>query len=265
MHPEHRRLRASLQSLAGTGSAVHHVSEAYTGSPHRALGVTTPHLRRLARAWLAKNRAMTGETILDTADSLFAGDVLDEHILAALILGYSRSARRDATPARVDGWLDGLAGWAEVDALCANIFQAKELLADWAAWGGWIRRLAADANINKRRASLVLLTGPVRRSGDARLLEAALANVTELRPERAILITKAVSWLLRNLVARHRDVVARYLETDGIALPAIAAREVKAKLETGRKTRHSPGGAATAVSGIRNRSRQPSRPSPPSR
>jgi hypothetical protein len=68
-----------------------------------------------------------------------------------------------------------------------------------------------------------------------RLLEASLANLGRLQAERAILVTKAVSWLLRNLSIRHRDVAARYLDENRAALPAIAVREVSAKLQTGRK------------------------------
>ena len=88
----------------------------------------------------------------------------------------------------------------------------------------------------------MLLTGPVRRSGDPRLVEAALANIADLQPERSILITKAVSWLLRSLVARHRDPVVRYLASHRAALAALAVREVTAKLKTGRKTRRTAGG-----------------------
>jgi len=240
MHPELGPLRNALQALAGSRSPGLQASAAYTGSPNPLLGVAIPHLRRLARHWLAANRTVPPEAILTVADGLLAGALHDEKTLGAIIVGYSRAARAAATPARVDGWLGGLVGWAEVDALCANAFEAQDLLADWSSWGAWLRRLARDPNINKRRASLVLLTGPVRSSDDPRLVEAALANIANLQAERSILITKAVSWLLRSLVARHRDAVVRYLAAHRAALPALAAREVSAKLETGRKTRRDP-------------------------
>jgi len=211
--PEHQALRAALPSPAAV-----------------------PELRRLARGWLAAHKASPPEAILATLDSLFAGDIPVEKILAALIVGYSRAARRAATPARLGAWLDRVVGWAEVDALCANAFQADDFLIAWPLWSAWLRRLAADGNIHKRRASLVLLTGPVRRSDDARLAELAFANIAALQDERPILITKAVSWLLRNLIARHRGAVVDYLEAHRAALPAIAAREVGNKLATGRKT-----------------------------
>jgi 3-methyladenine DNA glycosylase AlkD len=213
MSPEHQALRAALPSPA-----------------------TVPELRRLARRWLVAHKASPPETILATVDGLFAGDAHVEKTLAALIIGYSQAARRAATPARVDAWLDRVVGWDEVDALCANAFQADDFLADWPLWSAWLRRLAADANIHKRRASLVLLTGPVRGSDDARLAELAFANIAALQDERPILTAKAVSWLLRNLIARHRGAVVSYLEAHRAALPAIAVREATNKLVTGRKT-----------------------------
>src|SRR5579862_6902933 len=134
---------------------------------------TVHELRALARRWLA---AKPPETILATVDSLFAAGVHVEKILAALIVGYSRPARLATTPARLSAWLDTVVGWDEVDALCANTFQAEEFLADWPLWSAALARLAADANIHKRRASLVLLTGPVRRSDDPRLADLAFAT-----------------------------------------------------------------------------------------
>jgi 3-methyladenine DNA glycosylase AlkD len=230
-----QELRERLYALAGTGSADHQGSAAYTGSPHGLLGVATPGLRRLARDWVRANRGAAPDDILQILDAMFASGLYEEKTLAALMLAYAGPARAAATSARLDTWLGELAGWAEIDSLCSNVFQAGEFLAAWATWGPWLRGLAEDANINKRRASLVLLTGPVRYSDDPRLLETSLHNVARLQAERDILITKAVSWLLRNLTLRHRSALTVYLAENRAALPAIAVREVTAKLETGRK------------------------------
>jgi 3-methyladenine DNA glycosylase AlkD len=229
-------LRDALRALAGTGSAEHQGSAAYTGSPHALLAVATPDLRRLARDWARAHRGAAPADILQVLDALFAGDLHEEKTLAALILSYAAPARAAATSERVEAWLGHLAGWAQIDSLCSNVFQADQFLAGWAAWGPWLERLSRDGNVNKRRAALVLLTGPVRYSDDPRLLEVSLANLGRLQAERDILITKAVSWLLRNLTFRHRAAVITYLAEHRAALPAIAVRETTAKLETGRKT-----------------------------
>jgi 3-methyladenine DNA glycosylase AlkD len=79
------------------------------------------------------------------------------------------------------------------------------------------------------------LTGVVRRSSDARLRDLAFQNIDKLKSERPILITKAVSWLLRSMLAHHRDAVASYLEAHAPTLPSLALRETRNKLMTGRK------------------------------
>jgi 3-methyladenine DNA glycosylase AlkD len=231
----HKGLLTALHALAGTGLLGHQTSGSYTGSPHAFLGVATPELRRLARQWLTANKALSGQEILLIVDRLIASPVHDEKTLGALIVGYAKTARSATTSARLDRWLDTLVGWAEVDALCSNLYQPEDFLAAWAEYEPWLRRLSADANVNKRRASLVLLTSPVKRSDDTRLTRVAIANLRALQDERSILITKAVSWLLRSLVARHRGAVISYLEENRAALPAIATREVSVKLQTGRK------------------------------
>jgi 3-methyladenine DNA glycosylase AlkD len=138
-----------------------------------------------------------------------------------------------------DVWLDHLQGWAEIDSLCASVFGPEELEADWPAWEGLIRRLATDANINRRRAALVLLTRPTRTSPDPRYRRLALEMVEQLKHERAILITKAVSWLLRSMADRHGAAVADYLDANAASLPAIAVRETRTKLRTGTKSGRS--------------------------
>jgi 3-methyladenine DNA glycosylase AlkD len=136
----------------------------------------------------------------------------------------------------VDGWLDGLSGWAEIDSLCASVFAADQVSESWPAWRSLIERLSLDPNINRRRAALVLLTTPTRTSDDPRFAELAFAVIDGLKGERAILITKAVSWLLRSMTGRHAGAVGEYLEANAAALPAIAVRETRTKLRTGTKS-----------------------------
>jgi len=173
------------------------------------------------------------------AERLFRGEAYEEKTLAALLMQASARARRAATPAMVDRWLDHLQGWAEIDSLCASVFGPEQMGADWLAWRALIERLAGDANINRRRAALVLLCMPTRKSGDPRFRDLAFELVERLKREKPILITKAVSWLLRSMAAQHRAAVAAYLEANAASLPAIAVRETRVKLATGTKSGRS--------------------------
>jgi len=231
---EHGRL---VEALAAAGKPYRgdpQGNDSYSGSRHPFYFVGVPERRRLAREWLkAKPPAAQ---VVALADSLFRGSSHEEKTLGALLLGYSAAGRRAATPAMMDAWLGELTGWAEIDSLCASVFTAADHAADWPAWRALIERLAADPNINKRRAALVLLVTPTRTSDDPRFADLAFAVVTRLAPERDILITKAVSWLLRSLAARHGAAVAAYLDAHRTVLPAIALRETRAKLASGTKS-----------------------------
>jgi 3-methyladenine DNA glycosylase AlkD len=235
MHPEHAALLEALRSAARPASGGFD-AQRYHGSEHGFLNVPLPERRRIARAWVKAHRSATPQQVLAVADSLVKGSSHEEKTLAAILLGTCRPAREAVVPARVEAWLEHLVGWAEVDNLCQNLFPPEQLLADWPAWRALIEALAGDPNINKRRAALVLLTGPVHRSDDERLSALAFQTIERLKGEKAIIITKAISWLLRCLASRHRDEVAAYLDREGAGLPAIAVRETRTKLATGKKT-----------------------------
>lgn len=109
------------------------------------------------------------------------------------------------------------------------------MLADWAAWRKILQVFSRSENIHNQRASLVLLPGPVAHSADSRLAQLAFKNIDCLKGEKSILITKAISWLLRSLVRYHKRELAAYLEQNRKSLPKVAIRETERKLLTGRK------------------------------
>jgi 3-methyladenine DNA glycosylase AlkD len=215
-------------------------NDSYGSSGRTFYWVQVPVRRRLAREWLRQQQATSADTILAVIESLFGGESHEEKTLAAMLLGYCERARERVGPADVERWLDQLNGWAEVDSLCQSVFTAEELLARWRAWRDGIRKLSKHPSANHRRAALVLLTGPVRSSPDPRFRELAFELIDRLQHERVILLTKAVSWLLRSMVDHHPQPVQRYLEGHAGTLPKVALRETRTKLATGRKNPPRP-------------------------
>jgi len=226
------QLRAAGRPQRGCGD-----NDSYASGGHPFFNVSIPDLRRIARGWLGAHRKIADdEEVLALAGRLITGEAYEEKVLGAVILGYSDRARRLATPAMLEGWLDHVAGWAEIDSLCASVFPADQMAADWPAWRALIERLAGDANINKRRAALVLLCTPSRTSDDVRFRDLAFVVIEKLKAERPILITKAVSWLLRSMSVQHAAAVSAYVEAHAASLPAIAVRETRTKLRSGTKS-----------------------------
>jgi len=236
MHPEHARLLAQIQAVGQPPREGPPLRDSYGGSGHPFYSVGAPERRAIARAWIAGRQGSGPDETLAVLDSLFAGESHEEKTLPGFILAADRGARRAVRPEDLDRWLGELNGWAEIDCLCQSVFRAEDLTADWPAWRALIERLAVDVNINKRRAAMVLLNAPVRGSDDPRFRDLALHVIDRLKGERDILITKAVSWLLRTMTVRHRDEVEHFLACEADRLPKVAVRETRTKLATGTKS-----------------------------
>ena len=234
MNKHHGKLLDSIKKN-GRKRAHSQANDSYLSSGHHYHDVSIPTLRALAKAWLSENKGIAPEEFIAVLDGLYSGRSYEEKVLASLVISYHRAGRQMIEPKQLDAWLDGLVGWAEIDSLCASAFTAEEILADWTEWQRFIRRLMHNRNINKRRAALVFLTTATRKSEDTRLATLALETIEALKREREIIITKAVSWLLRSMVAQHKSLVAAYIKENRNSLPAIAVRETSRKIATGRK------------------------------
>lgn len=207
----------------------------YLGTPREVLGVRADDLRKLAKEVAKANQAWDDVAWLALFDALYAGDLFEQRSLAGLLLGVLHPLRRRLELEHLRGWLAQQAGWAEVDTTCQSAWTDKEVLARWEEWDPFLDELSRAGNISLRRASLVLLVTPLRHNADPRLTQRALANVQRLQHERDRMITKAVSWVLRSMVAEQPETVRRYLDEHAGELQATVVREVRKKLDTGRK------------------------------
>jgi 3-methyladenine DNA glycosylase AlkD len=70
-----------------------------------------------------------------------------------------------------------------------------------------------------------------------RLAEEAFRRIEKLKSEKEIMITKAISWVLRSMIRHYRSEVSNYVDQNAATLPKIAVRETRVKLDTGIKTR----------------------------
>lgn len=233
MNTLHAKVLAALQREVGTANSTQ-ATDSYTGSTHYFYAVPVPRRREIIKAVMKDTEATE---LLTLCEALFAGRSHEEKTMGAMVLTYRPAVRSLVDFPTLDRWLGELVGWAEVDALCYNTFTDTELLADFKSWQQFMCALAQDSNINKRRAALVLLTHPTSRSKDDRLHALAFTLIRQLAPEKDILITKAISWLLRCQIDTNKATVANFIEQHKTSLPKIALRETKHKLVTGKKNK----------------------------
>lgn len=213
----------------------------YGGSKEKDFPLNNAQLRAIVKNWLEKRSCLDYKQLINLLNSLYTrASSTSEKFLAGFLLEYLPGYRCQIDPLLLSGWLDHLTGWAQIDSLCQSKFSAAELLSNWPRWKIILKKLNRSKNISKRRASLVLLTRPVRESAEKKLAELAFLNISQLKSEKDILITKAVSWLLREMIKNHRASVISYLEQNELSLPKIALRETRRKLATGRKSGKNP-------------------------
>lgn len=236
-HIYHQEILSEIKRQAAQEGAsyVDHGDD-YIGTTKPCYLIRTPVIRQVAKDWIKCHPDLTSGDHLDLLNSLSQGKSHNEFSFVGILLEYMPKLRKTLKPRHLDGWLERAEGWAEVDSICQSSFTAEELLANWKQWKNWLVSLSKSSNVHKRRASLVLLTKPVRDSTDARLSDLAFANVERLKREKDILITKAISWLLRELIKNHRQEVETYLRDNQDSLPNIAVRETRNKLKSGRKS-----------------------------
>jgi len=234
VNPHHQAILRDIQAAIPGRGQVKQRPE-HVGTTRKWYGLSNAQSRAILLGFIAARKDLGYEEWLALIDALYHGNSYEERCAPRTLLLKLPRYRLALPLAQLDAWLGCLNGWAEVDSTCQTVFTDKDLLADWAGWSALLDSLAGDENVNKRRAALVLLTAPVSQSPDARILDLSFQLIDRLKGEKDGRVTKAISWLLRKGVKQHREAIAAYVEAEAQSLPAIAVRETRRKLATGKK------------------------------
>jgi len=190
------------------------------GSPEHAAGVRwffkeevrshgwyTADLRRFARKTAREIQTTDGlEPLLQAADRLFAGAVLEEKTFAVLLLEKSVTQFGEREFKLFEGWLDRVSSWADHDALVhyliGPMIVAERKRARHAL------RWAKSRNRWRRRAAAVSLIHSARR----RLLFPQIVRVSEtLLADKDDMVQKGLGWLLREAAKADPNTTVPYL------------------------------------------------------
>jgi 3-methyladenine DNA glycosylase AlkD len=231
----HQDLLALIKKRSGKGTS-HTLKDSYLGTSHFRYPLAAPALRVIAKEWMKTHRNMESKEFADVLSALIHGESATEKVLAGMLLDYASADQKNFSPKVFNDWLDQLEGWAEIDAVCTNKYSRTHLLERWDLWERMLVKFSKSKNINKKRASLVFLCSPVREHDDERLPKLAFQIINSLKGHKEIIITKAISWLLRSMIKCYKPLVREYVTAQGKSLPAIAVRETLITLERGKKT-----------------------------
>lgn len=153
--------------------------------PERALGLTTPQLRTIARA--------TGRS-QPLAEALWETGIHDARILASLI-----GDPVTITRATMDKWTRDFASWDVCDACCCNLFDRS--LHAWSQIPKW----AAKHDEFVRRAAFATIAGLAvhDKASENHVFIDALPLIEKYAFDDRNFVKKAVNWSLRNIGKRN--------------------------------------------------------------
>lgn len=156
-------------------------------------GWYTGELRKLAARF---RRVLLAEHGLDymvlVADQLFRGDVLEEKVMAVLLLEKSVADFGTKEFRHFDGWLDRVSSWADHDAL-AYYLLAPMVVAQPARVRAVFRWSRSRQRWRRRAAAVALIRGARQK-----MLTVEIARLTELLlGDQDDMVQKGLGWLLR--------------------------------------------------------------------
>jgi 3-methyladenine DNA glycosylase AlkD len=232
----HHQILRQIKKNSGKGTA-HTFLDSYLGNSHVRYPIGASRLRRIAQDWMKDHRNLSAKDFAALLTDLVKAASGTEKTMAGILLDYATAEQRKFDPAIFERWLNHLEGWAEVDAVCTGRYSATEVINQWTKWKPLLVKFSRSKNINKRRASVVFFCSPLSKVENKEISQTALQIVDTLKAEKEVLITKAISWILRSMVRYNRTMVEVYLKENAASLPKIALRETLVKLETGKKTK----------------------------
>jgi 3-methyladenine DNA glycosylase AlkD len=203
-------------------------------SPLGVYGLRVWQIRGIVRAWRREHRDVAMDDLLALVEALWAGGSREERLIALELPQHYPAAIPQLTWEDFDRWRGDLDNWELTDVLGVGV------LGPWVGACSERRErhlwdLVKEEDIWNRRLALVAIVGLSRARASVSLLDLALGLIDQVRDEPDRTITRAISWVLRELAKEHPREVTAYLEENVHLLPKQVVREVTNKLTTGRK------------------------------
>ena len=211
---------------------------AYAPTTMEHLGVdakTTKAAAASINRRLRAEKAPLGQTLAFALSGARSG-VFDLRQVGIEVLAKHRKAHPLLDRPTLEALGEGMDNWVTVDALSCWVAGAALKLGviDDAVLVDWSR----SDDRWWRRAALVTTTALNRLSGGGTgQAERTLAICDPLAGDRDDMVAKGMSWALRSVVPHDPDGARRFLREHAAILPARVRREVRNKLDTGKKNR----------------------------
>jgi 3-methyladenine DNA glycosylase AlkD len=198
--------------------------------------VTVPTVRPVRRKYSKSLAGAAPDAVLKVARSLLVeGDWPERMIAFELIAGHP-ATMRELDDKIVDELATGLADWGSIDLFGVAISgvawrEGRITNSHVMRWvrskDRWMRRLALVSTVPLN----------IRSRGGTGDVDRTLMVCRALVDDRDDMVVKAMSWALRELAKREPAAVQAFVAEEDARLAPRVRREVRTKLETGRKNK----------------------------
>ncbi len=184
-----------LRTVLKNGASAPHTAEvqSFFKNEIQSRGWRAPELRKLARRF---SRTIVNDAgidyLFDVCDDLFHGKVLEEKVLAVLMLEDKVSQLSESHFKRLVQWLPRVSTWADHDALASYLLGPLMVLQPRRAKHS-LRWTKAPGTWHRRAAAVSLIRG-VRKQMFARETKAVTATLVN---DDDLMVQKGLGWLLR--------------------------------------------------------------------
>jgi 3-methyladenine DNA glycosylase AlkD len=187
-----KRMLSEMRHAAGTADRMARIDgmKRFGIVPQRAIGLTTPQLRQIARGILRTG----GGPNQGLAEELWETGIHDARILASLV-GDSAKIHRTV----MDRWARDFASWDVCDACCCNLFDRSPHA--WKQIAKWAR---SDDEYIRRAAFATIAASAVHdKAAKDEVFLKALPLIEKYAFDDRNFVRKAVNWALRNIGKRN--------------------------------------------------------------
>jgi 3-methyladenine DNA glycosylase AlkD len=211
-----------LRTVLKNGASAPHTAEVehFFKNEIQSRGWYTDELRRLARRFsrTIANDA-TIDYLFDVCDDLFQGKVLEEKVLAVLMLEDKVAELGEAHFRRLVGWLDRVSTWADHDGLVSYLI-GPLMVAEPKRTAHALRWTKAKDAWHRRAAAVSLIRGVRKQmfAKETRAVTAALLGDDDL------MVQKGLGWLLREQAKHDREHALRVLRSIRAKAPRLVLR-----------------------------------------
>ena len=209
-------------------------SKGYYPSSMRIIGVKVPDQRVVRKKLMKELKGKPMEDLIKISKMLVDTDIFECQQVAYEILDKNKKARSALTQNDLEDLRKGLDNWISVDTYSgylAGVAWREGTLSD-----GVIEKWAHSDNFWERRTAVVSTVALNQKArGGTGDVKRTLWVCEMVASDKQDMVAKALSWALRELSKVDREPVIEFMEMYDDVLPSRVKREVRKKLETGKK------------------------------